>query len=136
MKELLINFDKSCNRYKRNKETCKKFLVENITKTYTTAVKRHINAINKSKTKTAEKLNIVDRMERIEKLEAYITIKDHKENFLQNPTFRLIYPSKYEIGKISKHTFDNINKKVSENIQTNQSKNSTSIIGWFKGITN
>ena len=65
------------------------------------AVKWRVNAINKSKIKTREKFIIVDRMERMEESEAYITIKDHKENLLQNPNFRLINSSKSGIGKIN-----------------------------------
>ena len=43
---------------------------------------------------------MVDRMERQKESEAYITIKERNENFRQKTTFRLINPSKSEIGKV------------------------------------
>ena len=39
------------------------------------------------------------------------TLKDHKENFLNNPTVRLKNPAKNELGRISKARLDNINKR-------------------------
>ena len=41
----------------------------------------------------AEKLAIDDRIEKIEETEAYITVKDHKEDFPHKLSFRLINPS-------------------------------------------
>ena len=40
---------------------------------------------------------------------AYITIKDHKENFNINPKCRLINPAKSELGKVAKTIVENIN---------------------------
>ena len=40
--------------------------------------------------------------------EAFITLKDHKPNFQDHPSCRLINPSKPEIGVISKHILDEI----------------------------
>ena len=133
-KELLVNADKSRNIYKISDENYRKYLVENITKTYKKSNKTRVNSINKETRKLAEKLEIADRMERIEESEAYITIKDHKEDFPQKPSFRLINPSKSELGKVSKHILDNINKHIIEHTQPNQWKNSTSVIEWFEAI--
>ena len=36
---------------------------------------------------------------------SFITLKDHKENFANNPTVRLLNPAKNEIGRISKLFF-------------------------------
>ena len=38
-------------------------------------------------------------MARMEESEAYITVKNHKEDFPHKPSFRLINPSKSELGK-------------------------------------
>ena len=73
-------------------------------------------------------------MERVDKSEAYITVKDHKEDFPHKPRFRVINPSKFELGKISKCILDNINKYIIEHIKVNQWKNSASLIEWFKAI--
>ena len=41
----------------------------------------------------ADKLLISDRVDQLQKYDAYITIKDHKESFPNNPLFRLFSPS-------------------------------------------
>ena len=58
-----------------------------------------LNAVNKQAKKIAEKLNINDRIKKIQESEAYITVKDHKKGFPNNPSFRLINPSKSDIGR-------------------------------------
>ena len=47
---------------------------------------------------------IDDRVESMAMKEAFITLKDHKENFENKPTCRLINPSKPEIWRESKQT--------------------------------
>ena len=84
----------------------------------------------------AEKLSIDDRIEKMEETEAYITVKDHKEGFPHKLSFRLINPSKSDIGKISKKLLDKINKILIRNSKVNQWKNITTVIDWFKNVTN
>ena len=45
---------------------------------------------------------------------SFITLKDHKENFDNNPTVRLINPAKDELGHISKTILDKANKNIRE----------------------
>ena len=45
--------------------------------------------------------SIDDRVEKMLETEAYITIKDYKESFPYKLSFRLLNPSKSDIGKIS-----------------------------------
>ena len=61
-------------------------------------------------------------------------MKDHKENFLNHPTTRLINPAKNEIGRISKQILDQINSKLCEILKVNEWKNTASVINWFKKI--
>lgn len=61
----------------------------------------------------------------------FITIKDHKENFLNPPKVRLINLVKYELGRTSKTIVDNINKKLFEATKINQWKNAVAAIKWF-----
>ena len=42
----------------------------------------------------------------------FISLKDHKENFQNNPTVRLIYPAKNGLEKISKVFLDKIIKNI------------------------
>ena len=82
----------------------------------------------------AEKLPIDDRIEKMEETEAYITVKDYKEGFPHKLPFRLINPSKSDIGKISKKLLDKTNKILILNTIVNQWKNSTPVIDWFKNM--
>ena len=43
---------------------------------------------------------------------SFVTLKDHKENFMKHYNTRLTNPSKNEIGWISKYISDQINTKV------------------------
>ena len=61
-------------------------------------------------------------------------MKDHKYNFLNHPTTRLINPAKNEIGRISKQILDQINSKLCEILKVNEWKNTASVINWFKKI--
>ena len=135
-KEMLIKADKSRNIYRVSRVNYKKYLVENITKTYKKSNKPRVNSINKEPKKLSEKLKIANRMERTEESEAYITVEDHKKDFPHKPSFRLISPSKSELGKVSKCILDNISKCIIEHRKINQCKNSASVIEWFKAIEN
>ena len=50
----------------------------------------------------AKKLELSDRTEQLARNAAFITLKDHKENFRSKSPSRLINPSKSELGEISK----------------------------------
>ena len=75
-------------------------------------------------------------MEWLSKGNAYIAVKNHKEEFPEKPWFRLINPWKSKIGKISKIILDKINKNVIESTKDNQWKNTDIFIKWFKSIEN
>ena len=47
-------------------------------------------------------MSVADRIEVYGEARAFITLKDHKENFENAPKCRLINPAKTNIGKISK----------------------------------
>ena len=72
----------------------------------------------------------------MEEIEAYITVKDHREGFPKKLSFRLINPSKSDIGKISKNLLDKINKILILNTSLNQWKNTANVIDWFKNVVN
>ena len=95
-------------------------------------------SVERTSKSIATRLNLADRksINTTVKREAFITLKDHKPNFHNNPTFRLINPSKSEIGKISKQILDRINHKVIESIGLNQWKNTEAVLKWFKNIPN
>jgi len=132
--ELLITADKSTNIYKMNKENYEKHLIDNITKTYKKSNKNKVNKINRDAKKIAEQLGIGDRVEIMQESEAFLTVKDHKENFPNTLSFRLLNPSKSDIGKISKSFLDQINRAVIDHSKVNQWKNTAQVIQWFKDM--
>ena len=98
-----------------------------------TKLEKRINTAGK---KFAKDKNLLDKMEINAKNECFITLKDHKENFLNNPKTRLINPAKNEIGRISKIILDKINKELTEKLNINQWKSNVSVLDWFKAIEN
>ena len=68
--------------------------------------------------------------------EAYITIKDHKKDFPNKISCRLVNPSKSNIGRISWQILVKINLKLISDTEVNQRKNSISFIEWFNNIPN
>ena len=94
-----------------------------------------MNNINKEAKWIATKLNIDHKINSIAEQPAFITIKDHKPNFKINPSYRLINPTKSEIGRISKHIQDNINTQLKDKLPLNQWKNTKAVTNWFTAIT-
>ena len=121
-KEVLVNGDKSSNTYKMNKNAYNKYLVENIIKPFKKTNKNKVNKINSEAKNIAEKLKLDDRIRQLQGTEAVILVKDHKEAFPNSPSFRLINPTKLEIGKISKQIFGKINKSLLSNTKVSQWK--------------
>ena len=95
--------DKTRNMYELDKQSYDKLLSENITKTYKKTNHSTYNNIHKEAKIIASRLNIDGRVECMAKSEAFISLKDHKEDFNINPKCRLINPAKSEIGKVSKN---------------------------------
>ena len=110
------------------KDDYSKYARNNVTKTYKRSTENRVKNINYKSKLLAEKLTIDDRIEKIEETEAYITVKDHKEDFPHKLSFRLMNPSKSDIGKISKNLLDKINKILILNTNVNQWKNTTPVI--------
>ena len=83
-----------------------------MTKTYKKTNKCIPDSITAVDKKIAENLKLGNRVEVSASRDAFITLKDHKPDFINNPTCRLINPSKSEIGIISNHILDNVNKEI------------------------
>ena len=96
--------------YKLDVPEYERLLEANETKTYQKADKKLLRKIDKEARTITKKFNVDDRVESTAVKEAFITLKDHKENFQNKPTCRLINPSKPEIGCISKQILEEINR--------------------------
>ena len=68
------------------------------------------------------------------KNQAFITLKDHKDNFINNPKCRLINPAKIDIGRISKQILEKVNKNIRETSKYHQWRNTSVVTDWFKNI--
>ena len=101
--------DKSSNIYKAALREYKKLLKDNITKSHQKSTDRLEKAINIEAKNIAKKIRLSDRIECLPKTPAFITLKDHKDNFQSSFHCCLINPSKSELGKVSKSILENIN---------------------------
>ena len=92
--------------------------------------------INLEAKEIAAGVKLDDRIEYMVSAPAYITLKDHNDNFRSAHPCRLINPCKSEIGKISKSISENISRNLLKLLQVNQWRNSESVIKWFYSIEN
>ena len=135
--DVFIFANKTNNIYKAPPEQYKKFLKENVTKAYKKSTERLEKSINLEAKNIAKKLDLVERVKFLAKNPAFITLKDHKENFHTSLPCRLINPSRSELGKVSKIKLEKINQALIKHLNdVNQWKNSSTVIEWFKGIDN
>ena len=74
-------------------------------------------------------------MECMAKQQAFTTLKDHKENFKNKPTCRLINPAKSELGLASKKILQKINTNIRSTTLLDQWKNTSSVINCFENIS-
>ena len=82
-----------------------------------TAASRRINCKGIKYPKKAKKL---DKGEVNSRANCFITLKDNKANFLNQPTARLINPAENEIRRISKYILDQLNSKLCEPLKINE----------------
>ena len=80
---------------------------ENITRHYKSSDEDAYDEINAEAQIIASELDSADRMDVMAKREAFITLKDHKDNFEDSLPCRLINPAKSEMGLVSKRILDN-----------------------------
>ena len=82
----------------------------------------------------ASSLGISDRVEVMSKSDSYVNLKDHKPDFENHPTYRLLNPNKCNMGKVSKEILQSVNEKLKNITKFNQWKNSYEVIQWFNEI--
>ena len=129
-----IPADKTSNFYTLDKTQHDKLLRDSITTTYKKASADATDTIDSQAKSIAKELDIDNRTERMAKQQAFITLKDHKDNFANHPTCRLINPTKSELGKVSKQILDRINSEIREKTKLNQWKNTKDVTNWFTNI--
>ena len=105
---IYVAADKTNNYYSMPIEAHDELLMKNIHNEYKRCHENHLVRINKNDKKLAEDLEIDDRVYAYSQCDAFITIKDHKENYMNNTKCRLINPGKSNMGKVSKQILSRI----------------------------
>ena len=98
----MIFADKTTNIYRLTRTEYEKILNDSITATYKKAsnnIKKNINAAGKQVMRNNK---VLKAMQTNGENNFFISLKDHKENFQNNPTVRLINLQKANSGKLAK----------------------------------
>ena len=132
--EIFVPADKTRNLYGMGAKQYEKLLKENITKHYKLAPDGACDDINLEAKEIAQSLGIEDRIDVFAKREAFLTLKDHKENFANNLPCRLINPAKSEMGAVSKRILDKATMALKKKLEVRQWKNSMEVIEWFRSL--
>ena len=132
----LVNADKTSNIYHVSKNQYSKLLNDNITKDYKRCNYESVKEVNRAAKKIAVKLQLEDRIEQHSEAKAFVTLKDHKDNFDNAPKCRLINPAKSNIGKISKQILQKANKEVRTKLHLKQWQSTDQVLEWFDNMQN
>ena len=100
---IFVKSDKSGNLYEIEKGKYKQMMFKEVVKNYKKAPPDLEKELNSEAKMLAYRLGIVDRVEKYNTKNCFITIKDHKSDFKTNPECRLINPAKTQIGRVSKN---------------------------------
>ena len=131
---LIIAADKTSNFYKVGSQSYSSLVERNIQKEYKKEKSQNVQRTNRTHKKIVKKLGVDDRVFKTCYRESFVTLKDHKENFQNNPKCRLLNPTKCELGKISQQILSKIVLKLRRIKKYEQWKNVYSVIEWFKNL--
>ena len=131
---VFVRADKTRNLYELGKDRYEKLVMENITRHYKTVGEDTYGEINTEAQDIASKHRIADRMDVMAKREAFLTLKDHKDNCEEKLPCRLINPTKTEMGIVSKRILDDINRKLRAKLDVTLWKNTAEVLAWFRLI--
>ena len=104
--------DKTNNMYRLSKDQYNTLLNNSITSTYKKSNSNIKKKINISGRNILEDKEVLQPMDINSKSNCFITLKDHKDNFQNNPSVQLINPAKNELGRFSKLITQAVNKEL------------------------
>ena len=133
---MYVAADKTTNYYKVDKDSYNDLLQKQITKDYKKTNMEAVDEVTKVDKEIVTELDIEDRVYSTTAKQAFITLKDHKPNFNNNPSCRLLNPTKTELGRITKQKLANFNAVIREKTKLNQWQNTKSVVDWFTKIEN
>ena len=134
--KVLLKADKTSNFYKLDTPQYKEILRNSINSEYKKATLQKEQSVIDGEKRLASSLGISDRVEVMAKSEAYVTLKDHKPDFVNSPSYRLLNPNKGNMGKVSKDILQSMNDRLRELTKYSQWKSSAEVIKWFDEIKN
>ena len=86
--------------------------------------------------KIVKNLELEERVFETTPRSAFLTVKDHKDDFINNTKCRLLNPTKPEVGKISKKILEHVVNVVKSKSKLRQWKNTHEVLMWFKQLKN
>ena len=123
--------DKTQNLNETTKETTISYQKRTLQKrTKNLPENKTINKISREAKSLAESFDIADRVDCLAKFDIFITLKQHKESFNEDPKC----PSESDLGNVSKFCFENINEKIRKVSLVDQWKDTDTVINWFQSI--
>ena len=134
--EIIVNSDKTGNKYMVNKDEYKRIIINEITKDHRKLNETcdKVEKINSKASTLVTELGLSERVDRMEIKDAFASLKDHKTDFRNNPKMRLINPSKQNLGKASKIIIANMVLKIKHATKLNLSRSTDESLKWFKNI--
>lgn len=133
--KVIVKADKTTNLYQISKDQYNKMMNDNITKDYKKTTSDTKADIDRETKNLIKELKLEDRMEVHTTNNCFLTLKDHKDNFSNNPKCRLINPAKTDLGKVSKHLLDRMVSQIRSITGVNHWKNTAEVLSWFSDIT-
>ena len=130
--KMMVKADKTTNYYAMSPQHYADLTHKNITKTYKKSTQSEINDINSEARLIADGINLSNRVEKLAEKDVFITLKDHKPNFKNTPTCRLINPTRSESGQVSKHILERIIKNTVNAMGVNLWKSTKDVLTWFQ----
>ena len=133
-KSVIIAADKSRNFYTCDAQTYRDLRANNVEEEYTKSTIEEVEKVDKITKEMAESLKLENRMQKYTKTECFITLKDHKENFITRPKCRLINTAKNDLGRVVKIKVEKINREIRYKTGVNQWQSTQNALEWFNKI--
>ena len=135
-KRVFVGADKSSNYYKMSSESYNGLLEKAVHKDFKKAKEGEEERVTKDAKAVATRLEIDERVFRTELKPSKVTIKDHKEDFLNKTQTRLINPTKPNLGRVSKWKMERLIRQVKAKSKLRQWKNTDSTLAWYRLLDN
>ena len=132
--KIWVKADRSKNIYQVTPYEYEQILNNKITESYRIDHCSIPALINKDTAKFASKLQIVDRLGKIDEKCPYILFIDNKNNFQDRKQARLINPTKTELDSVYKDLMQKTTSSLLSSPKYNLWNNSLDTIDWFKNI--